>query len=59
MKLRVTIDTTDQEATDYPEDVASAALRSIITDIDRGVRAYTLRDGNGNTIGSWEMSTDA
>lgn len=44
------------DAMQTPADIA-AALRKLANDLERGfsTRYGTLRDVNGNTVGSWEV----
>lgn len=54
MKFTLTIESDNED--NGPEMVAEN-LEHVVTKLDEGVTSGTLRDRNGNLVGSWGMST--
>jgi hypothetical protein len=58
MKLTITIEL-GNEAMQGPRDAAGAILDAFERLGDEPVYAGTIRDENGNTVGSWQVDEDA
>lgn len=56
MKFTLTIESDNVEMTDEPHNAAALSL----ADVYRSLRDYstegTIRDANGNLVGSWELT---
>lgn len=51
------IETANDDFADAPERTVAAILRGIADQLDGGKMADTIRDPNGNTVGSWKLDT--
>ena len=58
MKFTLTIESSDAAMTNDPIETTVAALKTAITKLNNQTLDGNLRDANGNTIGSFELTAD-
>ena len=56
--FRLEIDTANDAFVGYPAGEVARILRETADDLDAGIIAFSIRDSNGNTVGSWELSEE-
>lgn len=54
----VKINTDNAAYADSPEYEIASNLEAIVEDLEFGFRSGSVRDRNGNTVGSWEIAED-
>lgn len=55
MKFTLTIETINE---DSGYDMIVRVLKTVARDVEFGFTEETIRDGNGNRIGEWRMTSD-
>lgn len=57
MKFKLEIDSNNDALTDNPYGATAALLRMAADALDEGTKGASLKDPNGNAVGSFELDT--